>query len=237
VSAKVAGDLDRYYGRRDSVTVVYGGLDTERFSPERRAALRESARIAFGLGCNDFALVLVGNDWKSKGLLCLLEAVVQTADPRLRVLVAGRDNPAPFLAVIQRGGLEGRVQFLAPRSDVEFFYAAADAYVGPSLEDAFAQPPAESMASGLPVVTSRNNGGAEIIEHGQNGFVLEDPTDATTLSKIVCRLLNDRALCDAVGKAAAHTALQYTWGRNAEKMRELLVQACELKKAKRSQNH
>ena len=50
VSAKVAADLGRYYGRKDGVTVVYGGLDFERFSPKRRAALRESARRRFGLG-------------------------------------------------------------------------------------------------------------------------------------------------------------------------------------------
>lgn len=234
VSAKVAADLERYYGRRDKVTVVYGGLDFERFSPARRAALRESAREAFGLGADDFALLLIGNDWKSKGLFCLLDAVAKTGDPRLRVLVAGRDNPAPFSASISRGGLDGRVQFLPPRADVEFFYAAVDAYVGPSLEDAFAQPPAESMACGLPVVTSRNNGGAEIITHGQNGFILENPTDSATLTKIICRLLNDRALCHSVGEAAATTALQYTWDRNAQQMRELFDQACALKEAKRS---
>ena len=44
VSAKVAGDLERYYARKDEVTVVYGGLYFERFLPERRAVLRESAR-------------------------------------------------------------------------------------------------------------------------------------------------------------------------------------------------
>jgi UDP-glucose:(heptosyl)LPS alpha-1,3-glucosyltransferase len=101
------------------------------------------------------------------------------------------------------------------------------------VEDAFAQLPAESMACGLPVVTSRNNGGAEIITHSQNGFILEDPTDSATLTKIVCRLLNDRALCRSVGEAAAATALQYTWDRNAQQMRELFDQACALKETKR----
>jgi len=72
---------------------------------------------------------------------------------------------------------------LPPRPDVEFFYAAADAYVGPSLEDAFAQPPAEAMASGLPVITSRQNGGAEIISHGSDGLILEDPEDVRTLAE------------------------------------------------------
>ena len=233
VSAKVASDLGRYYGRTDGVTIVYAGLDFERFSPERRAALRESARNAFGLRAADFALLLIGNDWKNKGLPCLLEAVAQAADPRLRILVVGRDNAAPFTAAITRYGLDGSVSFLPPRPDVEFFYAAADAYVGPSLDDAFALPPAESMACGLPAITSRNTGCAEIITHGRDGFVLEDPTDAATLAQMICRLLNDPALCQSVGAAGAETALQYTWERNAQQMQELFERAYALKEAKR----
>jgi glycosyltransferase involved in cell wall biosynthesis len=109
---------------------------------------------------------------------------------------------------------------------VEFFYAAADAYVGPSLEDAFAQPPAESMACGLPVITSRNNGGAEIIIHGQNGLVLEDPTDSVSLAKWIGQLSADPALCRRLGEAAAQTAHGLTWEQNARQMRELFERSC-----------
>jgi UDP-glucose:(heptosyl)LPS alpha-1,3-glucosyltransferase len=147
-------------------------------------------------------------------------------DPRLKVLVAGRDNPAPFAAEIEKLDLSGRVSFLPSRSDVEFFYAAADAYVGPSLEDAFAQPPAESMACGLPVITSRNNGGAEIIVHGENGFVMEDPTDSATLAKWIGQLLADPALCCHLGAAAAETARGLTWEQNARQMSELFERSC-----------
>jgi glycosyltransferase involved in cell wall biosynthesis len=221
VSHKVAADLGHYYGRTGGISVIYGGLDPERFSPQRRSALRAAARSALGLGDRDFALLLIGNDWKNKGLLCLLQAVGQTRDPRLKVLVAGRDNPAPFASVIESQGLAGRVSFLPPRPDVEFFYAAADAYVGPSLEDAFAQPPAESMACGLPVITTPNNGGAEIIAHGQNGLILDDPMDSASLARLIGQLLADPALCRRLGEAAAQTARGLTWEHNAQQMREL----------------
>jgi UDP-glucose:(heptosyl)LPS alpha-1,3-glucosyltransferase len=225
VSHKVANDLGHYYGRTTGISVIYNGLDVQRFSPQRRASLRAAARAAVGLRDSDFALLLIGNDWKNKGLLCLLEAAGQTGDPRLQVLVAGSDNPTPFAAVIERNGLTGRVHFLPPRPDVEFFYAAADAYVGPSLEDAFAQPPAESMACGLPVITSRNNGGAEIITQGHDGFVLEDPMDSAGLAQLLGRLTAEPALCRRLGEAAAQTTLQYTWEQNARQMQELFERA------------
>ncbi len=226
VSKKVGSDLERYYGRTSGVSVVYGGLDPARFSPARRNQLREAARAAFNLTPEHFALLLIGNDWKNKGLLCLLQAAGLAGDPRFRVLVAGRDNPAPFQDVIEKQGLQGRVCFLPPRPDVEFFYAAADAYVGPSLEDAFAQPPAEAMACGLPVITSKNNGGAEIIRHGETGFVMQDPADAAGLAHIIRALASDPLLCRRVGSAAAETARQLTWEENARQMRELFERSC-----------
>ena len=69
----------------------------------------------------------------------------------------------------------GRVHFLPPRQDVEFYYAAADAYVGPSLEDTFALPPQEAMACGMPVIVSAENGTSEIITDGKDGLILGIP--------------------------------------------------------------
>jgi UDP-glucose:(heptosyl)LPS alpha-1,3-glucosyltransferase len=170
-------------------------------------------------------LLLIGNGWKNKGLPNLLESAGTLRDPRLTVLVAGRDNPAPYQAAIERHHLNGRVLFLPPRPDVEFFYAAADAYVGPSLEDAFAQPPAEAMASGLPVITSGKNGGAEIISHGADGLILEDPEDVRTLAELIRRLLEDAEFRSGLGANAARTAGKFTWENNATQMKALFEQA------------
>jgi glycosyltransferase involved in cell wall biosynthesis len=232
VSNKVAGELGHYFGRTGGISVIYGGLDQQRFSPIRRGELRCSARKSLALSETDFALLLIGNSWKSKGLPCLLQAAGAAGDPRLKVLVAGCDDPAPFAALIEKLELAGRVSFLPPRSDVEFFYAAADAYVGPSLDDAFAQPPAEAMACGLPVITSRDNGGSEIIVHGENGFVLEDPTDSETLAGWIAQLLNDPALCCRLGEAAAETARGLTWEENARQMSALFERAARSKGAR-----
>jgi UDP-glucose:(heptosyl)LPS alpha-1,3-glucosyltransferase len=225
VSRKVASDLSHYYGRADRVRVVYGGLDLSRFNPQRRASLRPDARASLGLDENDFALLLIGNGWKNKGLPSLLESAGMLQDSRLTVLVAGQDNPAPYQAAIEHHHLTGRVRFLPPRPDVEFFYAAADAYVGPSLEDAFAQPPAEAMASGLPVITSRQNGGAEIISHGSDGLILEDPEDIRTLAEWIRKLLEDADFRCHLGVNAARTARNFTWENSAAEMKALFEQA------------
>ncbi len=233
VSQKIAADLRECYPASPESSVIYTGLDLDCFSPQRRARLRAGSRHALSLRDDDFVLLLIGNDWRNKGLNCLLRSMAQVADPRLRALIVGRDNPSPFLHLITQLGLEARVQFCPPRADVEAYYAAADAYVGPSLDDAFAQPPAEAMACGLPVITSRNNGGSEIITHGCDGLVLENPTDPKALADMIRHLAVDPMLRDQLGAAAAETARQYTWERNAAQMRELFERAAARRRTRR----
>ena len=152
--------------------------------------------------------------------------------PKLRLLVVGSDNPAKFQLTIEEAGLGERLQFLPIRPEVEFYYAAADAYAGPSLEDTFALPVAESMACGLPVIASRNAGVAEIITPGRDGFVLEDPTDSAPLADMIRQLVADPQLCRRMGEAAAQTARQFSWDRNAQQTRELFERARQAKSAR-----
>src|SRR3984893_11625817 len=225
VSEKTARAVVNFCRRKGSVDVVYNGLDAERFNPGRRAAMRGSARATLGLPEDAFVVLLVGNDWKKKGLPPLLEAAGRLRDPRLRLLVVGRDTTAPYQEMIRRLGIAEQVSFLPLRPDVEFYYAAADTYAGPSLDDSFALPPAEAMACGLPVITSRCNGGSAIIHHGRDGLILEDPSDTETLSQWLARLANDVVWRSLLGEAAAYTAAEYTWERNASRMRDVIERA------------
>jgi glycosyltransferase involved in cell wall biosynthesis len=222
VSEKTALAVTHYYGRTAPVGVIYNGIDYGRFNPQRVAELRASARGSLGLTENAIAVLLVGNDWKKKGLPCLLEAAGLLHDPRLRILVAGRDIEAPYKLMISRLGLAEQVAFLPLRPDVEFYYAAADIYAGPSLDDSFALPPAEAMACGLPVITTRSNGGSTIMHHGEDGLILEDPADAKTLSQWLDRLANDAAWRATIGAAATITAAKYTWEHSAQQLGEVI---------------
>ena len=104
-----------------------------------------------------------------------------------------------------------------------FYYAAADAYTGPSLGKS-SQPPAEAMACGLPVITTVTNGTAEIITNGVDGILLSDPSDARALAAAMRSLCVDRELRRRLGENAARTTQQYTWDRNGEQFRELFAQ-------------
>lgn len=222
IAHKTDRELARHFGRQTRSSVIYLGLDHNLFCPERRAALRASTRHELVYASDRFVLLLIGNHWANKGLPVLLKAVALIRELPVDILVVGKDDPSEYTTTISGNQLAGRVRFKLPRRDVEYYYAAADAYVGVSLEDTFALPPAEAMACGLPVIVSAANGTSEIITHETDGLILEDPTDAQGLAEMIRRLCGDPNFRARLGEKACETARHYTWERNACELREIL---------------
>ena len=221
ISHKMKRDLDRCFNRTDRLTLIYNAVDLDQLNPVRRQSLRSEARRKLNLDREAFAILVVGNDWRKKGLPCLLESLGKVSCASIHLLVVGRDTVEPYRQMIACLQLESQVTFLPVRSDVEFYYSAADLYVGPSLEDAFALPPLEAMACGVPAIVSSQAGVSELITDGVDGFVLENPRDSARLADLISLLHHNRSLRQKLGEAAAKTAEQYTWARNAEQLDRL----------------
>ena len=74
VSSLVAEQL-RLHFHLDDVTVIPNAVDTDRFTPQATATGRRGARESFSYAETEFVLLLIGNDWKKKGLDTLLRAM------------------------------------------------------------------------------------------------------------------------------------------------------------------
>ncbi|HYL65391.1 MAG TPA: glycosyltransferase family 4 protein [Candidatus Methylomirabilis sp.] len=221
VSQRTAGLLQKYFQRSD-VRVIPNAVDTLHFSPSARLAKRMEARAYWGFREADFVLLLIGNDWYNKGLPTVLEALAALSDIPLRLLVVGTEDSRPFQSLATKLGVSSRCLWESPRADVLDFYAAADLYVSPSLEDSFGLPVAEAMACGLPAITSVFAGVAENASEGVDGFVLQDPRDARKLTTLIRQLAADTARRLNVGEAAAHKANEFTWDHAAASAWDLI---------------
>ena len=217
-SRKSARELERLYLRSDRIPVLYLGLDHSVFNPASRGALRGEARKKLEIAKGEFAIILVGNDWRNKGVPVLLESMEQLRELPIGLLIVSREDLSSCRKLVNGKGLGNRVRFLPPRKDIEFYYAAADVYAGPSLQDSYAIPPAEAMACGMPVIVSASAGVAEIVTNGVNGLVLDDPTDAIALAAMIRRLYEDEAFRAGLGQSAAETTRQYTWEHNGQEL-------------------
>jgi UDP-glucose:(heptosyl)LPS alpha-1,3-glucosyltransferase len=222
VSNLVARQLETHFDRND-VTVIPNAVDSLRFRTEERFCRREVTRHRFKYSDEDFVLLLIGNDWKNKGLNPLLRAVDLLRDLPLQLLVVGADDPLFFEQWIANLASRDRVRFETPSTDVLAFYAAADAYVGPSLSDAFGLPIVEAMACGLPVIASVHAGASELVRDGETGLLLYDPRNPLEIARLIERLYRDTNLRMKMGLAAAdHVQVNCTWEQNVSRTRDFL---------------
>ncbi|PYU47351.1 MAG: hypothetical protein DMG54_01265 [Acidobacteria bacterium] len=221
VSKLVSAQLEKHFGRTDSV-VIPNAVDTAIFNSEARLACRSVSRQGLELDDSDFVVLLIGNDWKKKGLDQLLRALAIIETP-IQLLVVGNDDPGLYRPALRQLRLEGRVRFLAPSADVLSFYSAADAYVAPSLEDAFGLPILEAMACGLPVIASVQAGASENVLDGATGYLLRDPMNHVELAELVRRLAGDRSGAQKLGAAAAqYVQASVSWDHNTSATRKFL---------------
>jgi|SRR5579859_1573996 len=222
ISLRTAALLNQYF-HRDDVRVILYGVNAAEFSPAKRLALRSEARTRYELREEDFVALLIGNDWRNKGLSTVLNAMAAASDFPFHLLIAGQDATGPSFHQAARAlGVSERCRWETASVDAIQLYAAADAYVSPTHEDAFALPVLEAMACGLPVITSVNAGVSQIITDGADGFVLKDPNDAAMLGRHLKNLYENPDLRLRIGEKARCTAEAYTWDRNAQAVWELL---------------
>ena len=167
--------VDFYKYRADKIDLVRNGvpLDKFRFDPE----FREKSRAELKVKPDEIAVLFAGSGWQRKGLLFAIEAMAICKNRKLRLLVAGRGDARPYKTRRFLFWREDPVQFLGELADLVPLYAAADIFILPTIYDPFSNACLEALACGLPVITTRSNGFSEIIEHGVNGSIVDNPAD------------------------------------------------------------
>lgn len=211
VSELVRANVAEYYGRTAGVEVVYHGTDVDRFHPDNRNRFRTEVRSTLGIPDDRFVALYVGD--VKKGAAAAVRAVAKTPGVWL-VVVSGSDTTDVRRAAAE-GNVTDRVIFHPHSKRIETFFAAADVFVFPTVYDPFGLVITEAMASGVPVVTSRAAGAAELITPGVDGFVTDQPWDADAIAAHLAALRDSPPLCESVSLAARRRVEPLTWDRTA----------------------
>jgi UDP-glucose:(heptosyl)LPS alpha-1,3-glucosyltransferase len=199
--------------------VIYSGVDTERFHPSLRNQYRAVFRAEHKIPEQATLFLYVGSGFERKGVAPLIEAF-STLPTTAHLAIVGKDKrSARYEKLADQFGVAAQIRFLGALTDVAPCYGAADVFVLPTLYDPFPNVVLEAMASGLPVITSKKSGGAELIEPGRNGYVC-DALDVDTLGGHMRSLLApDRA--GEMGRCAREVVLPYTFDAMSARLRSL----------------
>lgn len=153
------------------------GIDTEKIAGIAGAVDRDERRRALGLGTEDFVLINAAELSQRKNQKVILEAVKELREnygTEVKVLLCGRGPLQQQLEqYAKEAGIEEQVKFLGYRTDVYELYAASDCFIFSSLQEGLPVALMEAMAAGLPVVCSRIRGNVDLVEDGENGYLVE----------------------------------------------------------------
>ena len=198
-------------GLRAPITVLSNGVDLRRFMPDWQDTPAASA-CRRGQTRPPTALY-VGRLSTEKGVAELETAVRQvlSVHPTACFRIVGdgpwRKRLLHRLAPLVRAGrlrLDGYVAW----ENMPQVYRDADVLVFPSAVETQGLAVLEAMASGLPVVGVAAGAVAELVEHGENGFLVT-PGDGRALAEAVLRLLQDERLQRAMAERALKTASRH----------------------------
>ncbi len=137
-SRRMKLDMIQQHGANaDSTVVVYSGVDSERYDPGYISLYRTDVRQRHSIGEDASVVLFVGGDWERKGLACAIIALSLMDCPEAVLLVIGQGDIDAYRQIARERGVEGRVIFAGPNKEVWKYYAASDAVVLPTLNEAF----------------------------------------------------------------------------------------------------
>ena len=174
-------------------------------------------------------LLFLGNLVRRKGLMTLLEALAAKPAPTAVLAVAGDGRFEPSFASAarrraERLGFAQRVEWLGPLYDSVLAerLAASQALVVPSAYEGFGIAYLEGMAFGLPAIGGSDGGTSEVIQDGENGFLVR-PGDVASLADRLRRLADDRLRLESLSLKALHSFRTHpTWRQTGETIQRFL---------------
>jgi len=205
----------------EKIFVIPNGVDSSRYTPDNVARYRDEVRDRLSLAPGSQVVLFLGGDWPRKGLAQSIEALSLLAGSVATLLVVGFGDIAAYRDLARRCRMEDRVIFAGQTREAWRYYAASDVFLLASLYEPFGLSILEAMASGLPVLVSRDTGAGELIHDGVDGLLVQEPRDVTELSAKLGVLLTDADLRKRLGRQARRTALKYPWDRVARETEEV----------------
>lgn len=178
--SKKVEEYFRRCGVNKTVTVIPNSVETDVFNrysidKEKTAEIRKK----YGFSENDLVFCFCGRMGQEKNIDTLLEFWAKNVKPQDRMkllLIGGGPQIDEFRELAHRLNITDTVVFTdrVEHKDIPPYYAACDCYITASLTECHSISMMEGQATGMPVLTIRDELNADQIEDGVNGFFFRD---------------------------------------------------------------
>jgi glycosyltransferase involved in cell wall biosynthesis len=171
-----------------------------------------------------FRILYAGRLELLKGVHYLLQSFSELKLPNAELWLVGQVLPEMEPILEQFASDRVRVIGSVPHSDLPRYYQHADAFVFPTLNDAFGLVLLEAMASGLPVITTENSAGPDVIDEAIDGFVVPIRS-VEALKERLHWLYSHREEAQEMGRRARRKVeQQFTWNHYHQRLNQIYRQ-------------
>ena len=205
-SSFVRRTLNEYPGSLAPVVVAPFGVPAKIAAPRPLIDSSQPLRVLF-----------VGGLSQRKGVADLLEAVESLGRAATLTLI-GR-KPTEACAALNAACVRHRWLPSLSHGEVLAEMSAHDVFVFPSLFEGLALVIGEALSQGLPVVTTLNSGGEDILQDGINGFLVPIRAPEAIAEKLLL-LHQDRERLKAMSDAAREGAQRLSWASYQQRVIE-----------------
>lgn len=186
------------------IETIYNGFDETVFnlSAQDKTQLRQQ----LGLPSNaDKILLLSGSGFQRKGLHHAIKVIdkLHQQGCRAYLVVVGKGDTNYVKKSIDQANLADFIIFKGMVSNVETYYQAADLMLLLTRYDPFSNACLEALACGCPVITTQNNGAAEIM-HDYSGLVVDANITDAVITQCTEYILTRTFQADKIAASVSH---------------------------------
>jgi UDP-glucose:(heptosyl)LPS alpha-1,3-glucosyltransferase len=154
---------------------VPAGIDKEKIRKVTDAGRRSELRSLFNVAEDENMLLMIGSDYKRKGVLRSVEALASLPEKtrsKTKLFILGRGKEAAVKKRASSLGVEAQLFIMGGVDNVPEYLAAADLLLHPALAENTGNAIVEALIAGVPVIATDNCGYAFHISEAEAGYVL-----------------------------------------------------------------
>ena len=192
VSKEVENYLKKLGVKREKLTTIHTGVDTEKFKPNDKKKLRKE----YGISDDTIVIGIVAVLRNAKRHIDLIEAFSSLEDIKkdIRLVIVGEGPQEKNIKkFIKEKFLEDKVIMTGHREDIDEILSDFDIFCLPSNMEALGTSILEASSCGVPVVASRVGGIKECVKEEENGLLFE-PMNVKELRERLKKLITDENL-------------------------------------------
>ena len=187
--------IQHYNTGRQRITVVQNGVKTnKRISTDQADRLRSQILAELGVreADNPVLFLFVANNFRLKGLACLIEAMKiaasQQTERQAFLIVAGSGKVNKYRRLSKELNSSKKVRriiFLGSVNQIQDALSIIDVGVLPTFYDPSSRFILESLAAGRPVITTKFNGAIDQFNNDRHGKIVDSPENINELAEAI----------------------------------------------------